>query len=271
MMSRAVTDAVEGSVVAERHARALRGQGERLRALAAGLPDVVRRMTEGAQDARRWYDEVSDVMNIIGEGGAAIYLPPIKLIQRHEQADDAWYEARKQRRLAKQAVRIALALGRRLDVGEMAVCAEDGQESEEDMVSSAGQVGQRGAGSNRYANAAVGIGGADGAVRGGVGRDMDGDMDGGVGGCAHDSVDGDARGDGMGGACGRVGGGAQDGEDDGGNDSVDDSVEGGEHGGVRGSTGGDVDGGMNGGVNGGACGGEDEEAHGNVGEYIITS
>ena len=101
MMSHVVTDAVEGSVVAERRAQALRGQGERLRALAAGLPDVVRRMTEGARAARRWYDEVSDVMNIIREGGAAIYLPPIKLIQRHEQADDEWCEARKQRRLAK--------------------------------------------------------------------------------------------------------------------------------------------------------------------------
>ena len=68
MMSHAVVDAVEGSIVAERHAQALRGQGERLRALVAGLPDVVRRMTESARDARRWYDEVSDVV--------PFFLPP---------------------------------------------------------------------------------------------------------------------------------------------------------------------------------------------------
>ena len=107
-MGHAVIDAVEGSIVAERRRRALRGQRGRLRALAAGLPDVARRMADAAREARTWYDEVRDVMNVIAEGGAAISIPPMKLIQRHEQAVDAWYEARKQRRLARQAVQSAV-------------------------------------------------------------------------------------------------------------------------------------------------------------------
>ena len=248
MMSHAVIDAVEGSIVAEARRRALRGQRERLRALAAGLPDVAQRMTVAARGARAWYDEVSDVMNVIAGGGAAVSIPPVKLIRRHEQAVDAWYEARKQRRLARQAVQTAVTLGRRLGVAGMAVYDMDDQDSEGDTMGSGGAAARRGVGRGTAGEG----GGGDAAWAGRVERGTRGDMHGETRRRAGD----DTRGDGAGGS---VRGGVAEA-----NGGVGEHVEGymsgsvsstGAHGdaggGIDGCVDGSVDGRMGRGMNGG--------------------